>query len=156
MKHSSSIMRNIIFQTKNAEKSAQFFIDVFGLKINHFSEHYSELADSNHMKLVFMKTKSEPHSRVGYNPLLSFSVIDFDSVKLKLDSYPEVEYDGGLRDNNIGKYACIKNPDGIMIAIMELKSPDVDNEEYSVDIHEESQLDPNTAEIRTILEKIKI
>ena len=151
----STILRNITFMSKNAEKSAQFFIDVFNLKIVHFSENYSELTDANNSKIVFIKTNSDPHTRTGYNPLLNFSVLDFDSIKERLENY-DIEYDGEIKDNDLGKYACIKTPDGIMVCITEFKSPEIDNDDFSVDYNEDSKLDPNTAEIRNILEKIKI
>lgn len=155
MKALSSI-RNITYLTKNAEKTAQFFIDVFGLKINQFSQNYSELVDSNNYKIIFIKSNSEPHCRVSYNPIINFSVVDFDSIKQKLDNYPEIEYDGGIKSNDLGRYTCIKTIEGIMVGIMELKNPEIDNEEVNVDINEQSKLDPNTSEIRNILEKIKL
>lgn len=152
----TSILRNITYLTKNSEKTAQFFIDIFDLKISHHSQDYSELMDTNNNKIVFIKTKSEPHSRIGYNPILNFTVIDFDSVKIKLENYPDVEFDGEIKDNEIGKYACIKTIDGIMVGVMELKNPEIDTEEFIVDMNEESNLDANTSEIRNILEKMKI
>ncbi len=155
MKATSSI-RNIMYLSKNAEKSAQFFVDVFGFKLNHFSINYSELVDSNQNKIVFLKTNSDAQSRVGYSPILHIDVVDFDSVKIKLENYTDVQFDGDIKENEIGKYACLKTSEGIIIGITELKKPEIDNEEFSVDYNEDSKLDSNTSEIRNILEKIKI
>lgn len=153
----STILRNITYYTKNAEKSAQFFVDVFGLKINHFSESYSELIDHNNFKIVFIKNISEAHSRTSFNPLLTFNILDFDELKLKLEStYPEVEFDGEVKNNNLGKYACIKTPDGIMCVAFEAKIVDIDEDDFQIEYNEDSKLDPNDTEIRTILEKIKL
>jgi hypothetical protein len=51
-----TIIRNIMFMSKNCEKSAQFFVDVFGLKINQMSPEYAELLDENNTKIVFKYT----------------------------------------------------------------------------------------------------
>lgn len=151
----STLLKNLTFFTKDAEKSAQFFIDVFGLKINQCSINYSELVDNNNFKLIFMKNESEAYTRTAFNPLLTFNIDDFDSIKLKLDNY-NVEYDGEIKDNEIGKYACIKTTDGIMCMIFEPKHAEIDYEEFNLDINEESKLDPNSSEIRNILDKIKL
>lgn len=52
----STIIRNFMFLSKNCEKSAQFFVDVLGLKINHMSPEYAELVDQHNVKLVFKQT----------------------------------------------------------------------------------------------------
>lgn len=52
----TTTIRDIMILSKNCEKSAQFFVDVFGLKINHMSREYAELLDKSQMKLVFKYT----------------------------------------------------------------------------------------------------
>ena len=47
-----SAIRNIMIFSKNCEKSAQFYVDVLGLKVNQMSPEYSELLDENNVKLV--------------------------------------------------------------------------------------------------------
>ena len=42
--------------SKNCEKSAQFYVDVLGLKVNQISPEYSELLDENNTKLVIKYT----------------------------------------------------------------------------------------------------
>lgn len=152
----STVLRNVTYLSKNAEKSAQFFIDVLGLKINQFSESYSELVDSNNFKLVFKKCGSEAHVRTAFNPLLTFNVADYDDVRKKLDNYESIEIESEVKESELGKYASVRTAEGIMLIIYEAKSPEIDEEDYNVDINEESKLDPNTAEIRNILEKIKL
>lgn len=143
------------FFTKNAEKSAQFFIDVFGLKINQYSESYSEIVDNNNFKMVFMQNESEAHTRTAFNPLLTFNVANFEETKKKLDSY-DIDIDGDEQDNQLGKYVCIKSPDGIMCIIYEAKNPELDEEDFNVDFNDDAKQDPNTAEIRNMLNKIKL
>lgn len=48
-----SMIRNIMYLSKNCEKSALFFVDILGLKINHMSEEYAELIDNKNSKIVF-------------------------------------------------------------------------------------------------------
>ncbi len=151
----STLLRNITFFTKDAERSAQFFIDVFGLKINQFSHAYSELLDSNNTKIVFLKVDNDAYTRTSYNPLLTFNVQNFDAIKTKLENY-DIQYDGEIQNNDFGKYLCIKSPEGIMCVAYEAKHPELDEDDISVDINEESKLDPNSSEIRNILDKLKL
>lgn len=43
-----------------------------------------------------------------------------------------------------------------MIGLFESENPELDEENFSLDINEDQKLDPNTAEIKNILEKMKI
>lgn len=99
----TSYIRNIIYMSKNPEKSAQFFVDVIGLKIIQMSPNYSELIDTNKFKIIFQKTDSDAHTRVGFNPLLTFNIPNFSSVMQRLENYPEVEFDGAVRKDDLGK-----------------------------------------------------
>jgi hypothetical protein len=90
--------------SKNCEKSAQFFVDVLGLKINHMSTEYAELVDKNNVKIVFKQTNSEAHTKIGYSPILTFNVESYELVMDKLKTYKEeIEFDGDPIDSEIGK-----------------------------------------------------
>jgi hypothetical protein len=103
----TTILRNILIMSKNCEKSAQFYVDVLGLKINHLSSEYAELVDKNNSKIVFKQTLSEAHSKVGYSPILTFNVESFDLTMEKLDNYKEeIEFDGEPIINDMGKVNC--------------------------------------------------
>lgn len=100
----TTVIRNFMILSKNCEKSAQFFVDILGLKINHMSSEYAELVDKNNVKLVFKQTNSEAHSKIGYSPLITFNVESYDQFMNKLNSYKdEIELDGDPVDNEIGK-----------------------------------------------------
>lgn len=150
-----TILKNITYFTKDAEKSANFFIDIFGLKLIHLNSNYSELVDNNNNKIVFLKVNNDSFTRTAYNPLLTFSIFNFDEVIKRLDNYNDIEFDGEVQDNQIGKYCVIKTPEGIMCTLFESKNSDLE-EDINVDINEESRLDPNSSEIRNILDKLKL
>lgn len=100
----TTILRNILIMSKNCEKSAQFYVDILGLKINHLSSEYAELVDKNNSKIVFKQTLSEAHSKVGYSPILTFNVESFDLTMEKLNNYKdEIEFDGDPIINDMGK-----------------------------------------------------
>ncbi len=100
----STVIRNILILSKNCEKSAQFYIDILGLKINHLSREYAELVDKHNSKIVFKQTESEAHTKVGYCPIITFNVDSFDLTMEKLNNYKEeIEFDGQPVDNEIGK-----------------------------------------------------
>ena len=92
----------------------------------------------------------------AFNPLLTFNVSDYDEVRRKLENYENIEIESEAKGSELGKYASIRTSEGIMLVIYEAKNPEIDEEDYNIDINEESKLDPNTAEIRNILEKIKL
>lgn len=154
MKSSSSI-KNLTFMTKNIEKSSLFFIDIFGFKLNHNNDNFAEISDVNDFKINFIKSNFDSQTRIGYNPIITISVLDFDEVLNKLKSYPDIEYDGEIKNNENGKFCCIKSNEGLMIGIVDIKRNELDIEE-NVDINENSKLDTNMSEIRNILDKIKI
>jgi DNA phosphorothioation-dependent restriction protein DptG len=100
----STAIRNILILSKNCEKSAQFFVDILGLKINHMSRDYAELVDKNNSKIVFKKTLSEAQTKIGYSPFITFNVESYDLTIEKLKSYEdEIEFDGEPIDNELGK-----------------------------------------------------
>jgi hypothetical protein len=98
----STAIRNILILSKNCEQSAQFFVDILGLKINHLSRDYAELVDKNNSKLVFKKTDSEAQTKIGYSPIITFNVESYELVMEKLKCY-QVEFDGEPIDNELGK-----------------------------------------------------
>lgn len=105
----STMIRNFMILSKNCEKSAQFYVDVLGLKINHMSSEYAELVDKNNFKLVFKQTNSEAYTKIGYSPLITFNVESYDLVMEKLKSYSEeIEFDGEPVDNELGKVNLVK------------------------------------------------
>ncbi len=100
----NTIIRNFMFLSKNCEKSAGFFVDILGLKINHMSTEYAELIDKNNTKIVFKQTESEAFAKVGYSPIITFNVESYDDVIEKLKTYEdEVEFDGEPINDEIGK-----------------------------------------------------
>ena len=100
----STILRNVLIMSKNCEKSAQFYVDCLGLKINHLSTEYAELVDKNNARIVFKQTDSEAHSKTGYSPLLTFNVESFELTMEKLNNYKdEIEFDGEPVINEMGK-----------------------------------------------------
>lgn len=100
----TTIIRNVMFLSKNCEKSAEFFVDVLGLKINHLSPEYAELVDKHNMKLVFKNTESEAYTKVGYSPIITFNVDSYELVMEKIKNYKdEVEFDGEPIDSEMGK-----------------------------------------------------
>lgn len=103
----TAYMRNIIYMSKNPEKSAQFFVDVIGLKIIQMSPTYSELIDTSNFKIIFQQTDSEAHTRIGFNPLITFNIPNFSTVLERLENYPEVEYDGEVRKDDLGQVTLI-------------------------------------------------
>ena len=89
--------------SKNCEKSAQFYVDVLGLKVNQMSPEYSELLDENNTKLVIKYSNSEAHTKIGYSPLITFNVPHFDTIMDRLKNYT-VEFDGDTNtDSDVGK-----------------------------------------------------
>jgi hypothetical protein len=100
----STAIRNILILSKNCEKSAQFYIDILGLKINHLSSEYAELVDKNNSRLVFKQTNSGALTKIGYSPILTFNVESFELTMDKLKSYnDEIEFDGEPIINDMGK-----------------------------------------------------
>ena len=100
----STIIRNVMFLSKNCEKSAEFFVDVLGLKINHLSPEFAELVDKHNTKIVFKHTESEAHTKIGYSPIITFNVDSYELVMEKIKNYKDdIEFDGKPVDSVIGK-----------------------------------------------------
>merc|ERR1711976_660906 len=150
----STIIRNFMILTKNCETSSAFFVDVLGMKINHISTEYAELVDKNNVKLVFKQTESEAHTKIGYSPIITFNVESYDMAMEKLEAY-DVEFDGEPIDNEMGKLACIRTPEGLMIGIYESKDDFLDTDDFNVDINADANLGSVSKEIKGMLDKFK-
>jgi len=49
------------------------------------------------------KNKSQAHCNIGYSPIITFNVPNFDLVINKLNIYDGIEFDGPLIKNEMGK-----------------------------------------------------
>lgn len=52
--------------------------------------------------------------------------------------------------------ACVKTEDGIIIGIYESNDKNLDDDDFNINIHNESKLETSDKEIRNILDKFKL
>lgn len=68
----------------------------------------------------------------------------------------EIEHDGDPITTDIGKLACIKSPEGLMIGIFESNDDKLDESNFNIDYNADSKLDPVSKEIKGIMDKFKL
>ena len=110
----------VILLVSNMEKSIKFYNDTLGLPIKTKSKDWTEFFNNNTV-LALHPAKKKNAIKAGSGMLVGFEVSDLDSSVKKLKD-KKVKFYKKPKQEPFGKHAIIKDPDGHLISIAEIKA----------------------------------
>ncbi|MEO9319454.1 MAG: VOC family protein [Nitrososphaera sp.] len=109
----------VILLVSDMERSVKFYRDTLGLPLKNKSKDWTEFFKSDTV-LALHPAKNKGNIKTGSAMLVGFEVSDLDStVKTLKDK--KVKFFKKLTNEPFGKHAIIKDPDGHLISIAEIK-----------------------------------
>ena len=111
------VLKNVMLLIKDVPKSATFYKEALGCRVNFVNEHWAEL-ESGHIKIALNRVEGEAPATTGYSPFLCFNVEQMDKVIYKCIEMG-ASLDGPIKYPSHGKIASLRAPDGHMIGLYE-------------------------------------
>lgn len=110
----------VILLVSNMEKSVRFYKDTLGLPVKTKSKDWTEFFNNNTV-LALHPAKKKSNMKTGTGMLVGFEVSDLDSTVKRLKE-KRVKFFKKLKEEPFGKHAIVKDPDGHLISIAEIKA----------------------------------
>ena len=110
----------VILLVSNMENSVKFYRDTLGLPVKTKSKDWTEFFNNNTV-LALHPAKRKSAIKTGSGMLVGFEVSDLDSSVKKLKD-KKVRFYKKPKQEPFGKHAIIKDPDGHLISIAEIKA----------------------------------
>ncbi len=113
-------MGAVILLVSDMENSVKFYRDTLGLPMKTKSKDWTEFF-SNNTVLALHPAKKKSGIKTGAGMLVGFEVSDLDSTVKRLTE-KRVKFYKKPKQEPFGKHAIIKDPDGHLISIAEIKA----------------------------------
>jgi catechol 2,3-dioxygenase-like lactoylglutathione lyase family enzyme len=110
----------VILLVSNMEKSVRFYKDTLGLPVKTKSKDWTEFFNNNTV-LALHPAKKKSNLKTGTGMLVGFEVSDLDSTVKRLKE-KRVKFFKKLKEEPFGKHAIVRDPDGHLISIAEIKA----------------------------------
>ncbi|HZC88253.1 MAG TPA: VOC family protein [Nitrososphaera sp.] len=110
----------VILLVSNMEKSVRFYKDTLGLPVKTKSKDWTEFFNNNTV-LALHPAKKRSNMKTGTGMLVGFEVSDLDSTVKRLKE-KRVKFFKKLKEEPFGKHAIVRDPDGHLISIAEIKA----------------------------------
>jgi len=110
----------VILLVSNMENSVRFYKDTLGLPVKTRSKDWTEFF-SNNTVLALHPARKKSGIKTGAGMLVGFEVTDFDATVKKLKD-KKVAFYKQPKQEPFGKHTIIKDPDGHLISIAEIKA----------------------------------
>lgn len=110
----------VILLVSNMEKSIKFYKDVLGLPIKSKSKDWTEFFGTGTV-LALHPARKKSGIKPGAGMLVGFEVSDLDSSVKRLKD-TKVKFYKKPKQEPFGKHAIIRDPDGHLISIAEIKA----------------------------------
>ncbi|MCI0560842.1 MAG: VOC family protein [Nitrososphaera sp.] len=110
----------VILLVSDMENSVKFYRDTLGLPMKTKSKDWTEFF-SNNTVLALHPAKKKSGIKTGAGMLVGFEVSDLDSTVKRLTE-KRVKFYKKPKQEPFGKHAIIKDPDGHLISIAEIKA----------------------------------
>ena len=109
----------VILLVSNMDKSIRFYRDTLGIPIKTKSKDWTEFFNKDTV-LALHPAKKKSSIKTGSGMLVGFEVGDFDSTVQTLKQ-KKVKFFKKPKDEPFGKHAIIRDPDGHLVSIAEIK-----------------------------------
>ena len=110
----------VILLVSNMEKSVRFYKDTLDIPVKTKSKDWTEFFNNNTV-LALHPAKKKSSLKTGTGMLVGFEVSDLDSTVKRLKE-KRVKFFKKPKEEPFGKHAIIKDPDGHLISIAEIKA----------------------------------
>ena len=110
----------VILLVSNMERSVKFYKDTLGLPLKSKSKAWTEFF-ANETVLALHPAERKGNIKTGSAMLVGFEVSDLDAT-VKTLKEKKVKFFKKPRQEPFGKHAIIKDPDGHLISIAEIKA----------------------------------
>jgi lactoylglutathione lyase len=110
----------VILLVSNMDKSVKFYRDTMGLPLKTKSKDWTEFFNKDTV-LALHPAKKKSGIKTGSGMLVGFEVSDIDATVKKLKT-KKVKFYKKPTEEPFGKHAIVKDPDGHLISIAEIKS----------------------------------
>ena len=110
----------VILLVSNMEKSMRFYRDTLGIPIKTKSKDWTEFFNKDTV-LALHPAKKKNKMKTGSGMLVGFEVSDLDATVKKLKE-KRVKFFKKPKQEPFGKHAIIRDPDGHLVSIAEIKA----------------------------------
>ena len=110
---------DVILLVSNMEKSVKFYRDTLGLPIKTKSKDWTEFFN-NDTVMALHPAKKKSNIKTGSGMLVGFEVGELEATVKKLKE-KKVKFFKKPKKEPFGKHAIVKDPDGHLISIAEIK-----------------------------------
>ena len=109
----------VILLVSNMDRSIKFYGDTLGIPIKTKSKDWTEFFNKDTV-LALHPAKKKSQMKTGSGMLVGFEVSDLDSTVNTLKQ-KKVKFFKKPKDEPFGKHAIIRDPDGHLVSIAEIK-----------------------------------
>lgn len=142
------IIKLLLF-TPNITKTLGLFTEGLGLKCTHLSETFAEIQDSQGTVIMLSKSPSLAYTYSGFTPIIMFQTERFEACLENVKKYG-CQYEGEPQTNDeIGKIAYLKSPEGLSFALKQIKTPETPQSTPPTD-------HPATEELKRFIQKLNL
>jgi catechol 2,3-dioxygenase-like lactoylglutathione lyase family enzyme len=109
----------VILLVSNMDRSIRFYRDTLGIPVKTKSKDWTEFFNKDTV-LALHPAKKKSQMKTGSGMLVGFEVSDLDST-VKTLKQKKVKFFKKPKDEPFGKHAIIRDPDGHLVSIAEIK-----------------------------------
>jgi catechol 2,3-dioxygenase-like lactoylglutathione lyase family enzyme len=109
----------VILLVSNMDRSIRFYRDILGIPVKTKSKDWTEFFNKDTV-LALHPAKKKSQMKTGSGMLVGFEVSDLDST-VKTLKQKKVKFFKKPKDEPFGKHAIIRDPDGHLVSIAEIK-----------------------------------
>jgi catechol 2,3-dioxygenase-like lactoylglutathione lyase family enzyme len=109
----------VILLVSNIDRSIRFYRDTLGIPVKTKSKDWTEFFNKDTV-LALHPAKKKSQMKTGSGMLVGFEVSDLDSI-VKTLKQKKVKFFKKPKDEPFGKHAIIRDPDGHLVSIAEIK-----------------------------------
>ncbi|HXV45502.1 MAG TPA: VOC family protein [Nitrososphaera sp.] len=109
----------VILLVSNMDRSIRFYRDTLGIPVKTKSKDWTEFFNKDTV-LALHPAKKKSQMKTGSGMLVGFEVSDLEST-VKTLKQKKVKFFKKPKDEPFGKHAIIRDPDGHLVSIAEIK-----------------------------------
>jgi catechol 2,3-dioxygenase-like lactoylglutathione lyase family enzyme len=110
----------VILLVSNMEKSIKFYSEILELPIKTRSKDWTEFFNNDTVLALHPAPKKKGILKTGSGTLVGFEVTDLGSTVKKLEE-KRVKFFKRPKEEPFGRHAIVRDPDGHLISIAEIK-----------------------------------
>ena len=114
----------VILLVSNMDRSIRFYRDTLGIPVKTKSKDWTEFFNKDTV-LALHPAKKKSKMKTGSGMLVGFEVSDLDST-VKVLQQKKVKFFKKPKEEPFGKHAIVRDPDGHLVSIAEIKEKEAE------------------------------